>query len=182
MALTDVDEIELESHLLGAMPIVNHFLRRLGLDGALERAVVHHGPVYAMGEWAASYDADLLGLSEREVTALNNDRVGRMLTRLFDADRASLLTGVVLDMVRTFDIDCSQLHNDSTSITLSGVDYPEVTTRGNQPVPQPALGHNKDSRPDLLTELVNSSGSSVSAPTGRCRSPTAWSRVTPAMT
>lgn len=25
MALTDVDEIELESHLLRAMPIVNHF-------------------------------------------------------------------------------------------------------------------------------------------------------------
>jgi len=172
MALTDVDEIEHESHLLGAMPIVNHFLSRLGLDGALERAVanddarlllapakvlgvvvrnlvVHHGPVYAMGEWASTYDADLLGLSEREVAGLNDDRVGRMLTRLFDADRASLLTGVVLDMVRTFDIDCSQLHNDSTSITLSGVNYPEVTTRGNQPVPQPAFGHNKDSRPDL---------------------------------
>ena len=143
MALADVDEIELESHLLGAKPIVNHFLHRLELDEALERAVpdndarlrlapakvlgvvvrnlvVHHGPVYAMGEWAASYDADLLGLSEREVTGLNDDRVGRMLTRLFDADRASLLTGVVLDMVRTFDIDCSQLHNDSTSITLRG--------------------------------------------------------------
>jgi transposase len=176
MALTDVDEIEFESHLLGAMPIVNHFLHRLELDAALEHAVpdddprlrlapakvlgvvvrnlvVHHGPVYAMGEWAGTYSSDLLGLNESEVAGLNDDRVGRMLTRLFDADRASLLTGVVLGMVRTFDIDCSQLHNDSTSITLSGVDYPEATTRGNQPVPQPAFGHNKDHRPDLLQLL-----------------------------
>jgi hypothetical protein len=57
---------------------------------------VRHGPVYAMGEWAATYEPELLGLEPEDVSALNDDRVGRMLARLFDADRASLLTGVVV--------------------------------------------------------------------------------------
>ncbi len=127
--------------------IVNHVLHRLDLDAALERAVPHddarlrlapakalgvvvrnlvvrHGPIYAMGEWASAYDPVLLGLDPKDVAALNDDRVGRTLTRLFDADRASLLTSVVLHMVRTFGIDVTQLHNDSTSITVTGIDYP----------------------------------------------------------
>ena len=49
-------------------------------------------------------------------------RVGRALDRLFDADRASLLTETVLGVVRAFGIDCSELHNDSTTVTFTG--YP----------------------------------------------------------
>lgn len=167
-------DFELESSTIGAMPIVDHFLARLELEAALDRAVPHddarlrlapakalgvvvrnltvrHGPIYAMGEWAATYDPALLGLEESDVDALNDDRVGRMLTRLFDADRASLLTGVILHMVRTFSIDCTQLHNDSTSVTLSGADYPGGgSSRAGTTVATPAFGHNKDFRPDLL--------------------------------
>ena len=46
-------------------------------------------PVYALGEWAAPFDPALLGLAEGEAGLLNDDRVGRTLARLFDADRAS---------------------------------------------------------------------------------------------
>lgn len=169
----DVADLALRSHLIGGMPIVNHVLSRLDLDTALERAVPHddarlrlapaealgvvvrnlvvrHGPIYAMGEWASAYDPVLLGLDPKDVAALNDDRVGRTLTRLFDADRASLLTGVVLHMVRTFGIDVTQLHNDSTSITLTGIGYPGGGgTRAGKAVAKPTFGHNKDFRPDL---------------------------------
>ena len=70
-------------------------------------------PVYALGEWAAPFDPALLGLAGDEVGSLNDDRVGRTLARLFDADRASLLTRLVLGAVTAFGVDCSQLHNDS---------------------------------------------------------------------
>ncbi len=43
-----------------------------------------------------------------------------MLDRLFDADRASVITEVVLGAVREFDIDLTQMHNDSTTVTFSG--------------------------------------------------------------
>ncbi len=105
------DAYELRTELLGPLPVINHFLARMGLGASLERfvphndarlrlapaavlgvvvriLVTHRQPVYAMGEWAAPYDPRLLGLAADDVGALNDDRVGRTLERLFDADRA----------------------------------------------------------------------------------------------
>ncbi len=172
VARVDVEEIEFDTQLLGAMPIVNHFIGRLKLDDALDTAVPHddarvrlapvrvlgvlvrhltieHRPLYEMAEWAANYAPEPLGMNESEIVALNDDRVGRTLTRLFDANRASLLTTVVLSMVRTFEIDCSQLHNDSTSITVTGSHYGGAQKRGEKPVAELTFGHSKDHRPDL---------------------------------
>ena len=117
----------LRTELLGPLPVINHFVARMGLTDSLERfvahddarlrlapaavlgvvvrnLVTHRQPVYALGEWAAPYDPALLGLGPDDVGALNDDRVGRTLERLFDADRASLLTEVILGVVRAFDI------------------------------------------------------------------------------
>ncbi len=109
------DDFELDTQMLGALPVINAFIERVGLAGLLETFVpaddrrlklapaaalgvvvrnlaVSRRPVYALGEWAAPYDPRLLGLGTDEAGLLNDDRVGRMLARLFDADRASLLT------------------------------------------------------------------------------------------
>jgi hypothetical protein len=169
----DVDRFELESVTIGALPIVNWFIERMGMDGHLEHAVPHddprrqlapasvigvvvrnivvdHQPVYALGEWAEPFDPTVLGISIGDVAALNDDRVGRCLDRLFDADRATLITRTVLGVVREFGIALDQLHNDSTTVTLTGTDYPGGgEERGGKAVAKPALGHNKDFRPDL---------------------------------
>src|SRR5664280_1031762 len=112
--------------------------------------VLHREPVYALGEWAAPFDPSVLGLDVDQVHLLNDDRVGRALLSLFDADRASMLNRMVLGAVAEFSIDCSQLHNDSTSVKLTGV-YPDATgsTRGSKPTVVAARGHSKDHRPDL---------------------------------
>lgn len=166
-------EFELRTEVLGALPVINHFLDRLGAGELLERhvphddrrlrlapataigvvirnLVTHREPVYALGEWAAPFDPALLGLAAGDAGALNDDRVGRALLRLFDADRASLLTELVLGAIDRFGIDCSQLHNDSTSVTFSGA-YRNATgaTRGGKATPAIAFGHNKDHRADL---------------------------------
>lgn len=167
------DDYGLHSELLGPLPVINHFLDRMGLMGSLERFVPHHDarlrlapasvlgvvvrnlvthrePVYAIGDGAAPYAPELLDLFADDIDALNDDRVGRTLERLFDADRASLLTEVVLHVVREFEIDCSQLHNDSTSISFTGADYPGGgSKRGGKAVATVTFGHNKDHRPDL---------------------------------
>ena len=164
---------DLDSQTLGALPIVNHFLHRMGLAGHLARhlpcedarlrldpavvigllvrnIIVAHRPVYALGEWAAGYEPALLGLGADEAGALNDDRVGRMLDRLFDADRASMVTETVLGVIGEFGVDVSQLHNDSTTVTLTGA-YPAADgySRGGKPTPAARRGHNKDFRPDL---------------------------------
>ena len=164
---------ELRSQTLSALPVLNHFLHRVGLAGNLARhlpcddarlrldpavviglvvrnIVMAHRPVYALGEWASGYQPALLGLADDEVGALNDDRVGRTLDRLFDADRATLVTETVLRVIGEFGVDVSQLHNDSTTITLTGA-YPGADgyTRGGKATPAARRGHNKDFRPDL---------------------------------
>ena len=116
----------------------------------LRNILVGHRPVYALGEWAEPFDEAVLGLAEGDIAALNDDRVGRMLDRLFDADRATMITEVVLGVCRRFEVDTSRLHNDSTTVTVTGADYPGGgEERGGKLVAKPTFGHNKDHRPDL---------------------------------
>lgn len=117
---------------------------------AVANIVVAHRPVYALAEWATGYDPALLGLSGPDAAVLNDDRVGRMLDRLFDADRASLVTETILGVIDEFDLDVTQLHNDSTTITVSGA-YADADgrARGQKKTAAIAHGHNKDFRPDL---------------------------------
>ena len=170
---TDPNDLGLASQVLGGLPIINAVTDRLGLPGLLAAAlpdgdarvklsaaaaiglvvtnlVLGREPLYGLGEWAARYDPALLGLSASEVSALNDDRVGRALEALFDADRASLLTAVVLRAISEFNIDTRQLHNDSTSISVHGLYCDALGThRGGQPTPVITWGHSKDHRPDL---------------------------------
>ena len=90
------------------------------IAAVVRNIIISHRPVYALGEWATPYAPELLGLGTADATALNDDRVGRMLDRLFDADRATMITEAALGVIRNFDIDVSQLHNDSTTVTLTG--------------------------------------------------------------
>ncbi|CAN5909340.1 hypothetical protein BH23ACT10_BH23ACT10_20660 [soil metagenome] len=107
-------------------------------------------PLYGLGAWAAGWDPTLLGLAPELVGALNDDRVGRALDELFAVDRASLTTALGLAAVRAYDIDCAELHNDSTSLTLYGA-YRDAAgqRRAGQTPARPARGHSKDYRPDL---------------------------------
>ena len=169
----DNNEFELVSRTLGGLPIVNQVLDRLGLPALLADAmpaedarlklapavairlvitnlVLGREPLYGLGEWAARYDPSLLGLGSDDLAVLNDDRVGRALEALFDADRASLLTAVVLRAISEFNIDTSQLHNDSTSVSVHGAYSDAVgTARGGKPTVAITFGHSKDHRPDL---------------------------------
>lgn len=165
---------ELETQALGALPIVGRARSaRLGLEALLGRWMgeddvralmpaarairvlilnlcVCREPLYGIAEWAAGHAPAALGLDAEELMLLSDDRVGRALDQLFDCDRASLLAELVLVAIREFQIDCSQLHNDSTSITLYG-EYAQADgcSRGGQATAVAARGHSKEHRPDL---------------------------------
>ena len=164
---------ELASSQLAALPLIDRFLARIDIVGTLARHLpagdarttlsaataigvlvrnlcVAREPLYGLAGWAGAFEPGLLGLAPGEAGLLNDDRVGRALDALFDSDRGSLLTELVLGAVREFQIDCSQLHNDSTSVILHG-DYADADgdPRGGKPTVAAARGHSKDHRPDL---------------------------------
>jgi transposase len=127
-----------------------HLEPRRALGVLVRNLVLARVPLYAMSEWVAPRLPALLGLERGQARWLEDDRVGRALDRLFDADRAALLTALVVHMVREFDVSLDELHNDSTTITLHG-DYAEAVgqrIRG-KPTSRVTHGHNKDHRPDL---------------------------------
>ncbi len=112
--LVDIDSTSLEEVRIGALPVVNRFISRLGLKELFEEYVpgdpraalaysasllmlvqslaVERAPVYKIGEWVSGREARLLGLLEEEIETLNDDRLGRALDALFRAGRASMLT------------------------------------------------------------------------------------------
>jgi transposase len=163
--------LALDSRFVGGLPLVNVILDRLTVDRLLAKALPSGGrvsparavgvllrtivlndrqPIYTHAEWAGRAEPALIGLAEGQAACLNDDRVGRALDRLFDADRAALLTAIVLRTIREFQVELDQLHNDSTTLTLTG-EYRDA--QGREVRGQPSLvvtyGYNKDHRPDL---------------------------------
>ena len=168
--------LALQSRFVGGLPLVNSILNRLGFDGLLAQALAspsktsrgkvdsaaalgvlvrnivlnERQPIYTHTEWTSRVEPALIGLAEGQAAFLNDDRIGRSLDRLFDADRSAMLTKLVLSAIREFNIDLDQFHNDSTTLTLTG-EYRDADGREvrNQPTVVVTYGHNKDHRPDL---------------------------------
>jgi transposase len=163
----------LHSERLGPLPLINYFLRRIGLEQLLDqhvptrdrRSAVSHAqalgvllrsiiverePIYRQQETAVSFAPELFGLSQAQMGYLGDDRIGRALDRLFDADRAGLLTEVVLSVGQRFAVHLAELHNDSTSVRFCG-QYRGASGHPIRGRTAPAItyGYSKDHRPDL---------------------------------
>jgi len=164
----------LRSCSVGALPILNEFLRRMRLEDFLRAALppedrrtklspvkallvllrnllISRGPIYGVGEWAARHAADALGLVSQDVPRLNDDGVGRALDRLFVADVPSLVLAVATHVVKEFQVSLDELHNDSTTVTFCGA-YRDADGQQRvfgRPTLAITFGHNKDHRPDL---------------------------------
>jgi transposase len=152
-----------ESKVLGALPLIADFCRRLDIGGIVDRACpirdvayATHGqvietlianrltaprPLVRVQDWAADWAVEeVFGL---ESGVLNDDRIGRALDAVAPV-LETIVGSVGAKAINVFGIDVSRLHWDMTSISLFG-DY-------DSPDPafaQPGYGHPKDRRPDL---------------------------------
>lgn len=168
-----VDELGLASRRLGPLPLINHFLERLGIEALLERFVptpdgrtrvpharglgvllrsflVERQPLYRQQTLVEAYRAQDLGLTDEELELLGDDRLGRALDRLFDADRAALLTEVALACHARFGVSFERFHNDSTTVSFCG-QYRAAKGRSirGKTAPFITFGFSKARRPDL---------------------------------
>jgi transposase len=165
--------LHLVSKVVGPLPLLNAFFERLRIDhflgkyvaagdrrqklapgiclGVLLRNILlSRRPLYSLSDWAKRFDAALLGLPSEAPEFFNDDRVGRCLDALFLADRASLMTEIVVHAVSQFDLALSELHNDSTTVTFTG-QYPAAngTAVRGRATHRITRGVNKDYRADL---------------------------------
>jgi len=102
-------------------------------------------PLYELYEWIRDVDPKCHGLDSQQLSSFNDDRFARALDKLYAADRATLMTEIVLKMIKKINLDMSRVHNDSTTVKAYGK-IAGVTKNGLRM----AHGNNKDHRPDLL--------------------------------
>jgi hypothetical protein len=151
--------------MLGSLPVVADFGRRLGLREIVDSlcpmrevstSTVTHGqvvealvanrltspaPLVRLREWATEWAVDeVFGVPAE---ALGDDRVGRALDAI--SEHLDHIVGSVgAAAITAFGLDVTQMHWDMTSISLHG-DYHDTEPA----LPVPKFGHPKDRRPDL---------------------------------
>ena len=145
------------------LPLVKYYMDELGLVRLFHKYVPNNGmaiapaqvlsmmvmnimvsakPLYRVEDWLHDY---LDGVTEGrfEAAKYNDDRLGRNLDLVFDADRASLMTELSANAIVVHQLETQEMHNDSTSVTFIG-DY-----HGEGPkAVKITHGYNKDHRPD----------------------------------
>jgi transposase len=168
------DGLELRSYDVGALPLLTRIFDRIQLERILREhlpgddsrtelatgaalmvlfanLLLAREPVYGVGDWAASFPPDLLGLRDEDLPRLHDDRLGRCLDRMFEGVGPTLIMAVVRRVIEEFDISLDELHNDSTTVSFYGA-YDEAAQEGEQrgrPTHAITWGHSKARRPDL---------------------------------
>jgi transposase len=168
------DGLQLRSYDVGALPLLNRIVERMQLQRILSEhlprddsrtelptvtallvlfanLLMAREPVYGVGEWAALFPPDLLGLREQDLSRLHDDRLGRSLDRMFEGIGPTLILAVVRHVIQEFAISLDELHNDSTTVSFYGADDEagqESEQRG-RPTHAITWGHSKARRPDL---------------------------------
>jgi transposase len=172
VAETQQDQLQLDSEEIGAHPLIQPLIERLRLreffaqafakpdarlklphvDSALllvRNFVLSRHPLYGVAQWAERFEPLRLELTTAQVALINDDRLGRLLDQLFMVDRRSLMTRIIVHMVKEFGLEMARIHNDSTSVSFSG-EYRERAPRPDGRIaPRIVHGFNKDHRPDL---------------------------------
>jgi len=184
-----VEQFETRFKQVDVLPMVKHFMDRLGLfnlfstyvpaaSGQLAdhaqglclltaNIICDNKPLYKIQEWLRQY-SDGLGEEPVDASLFNDDRLARDLSALFRSDRHSLMTEISCKAISVHKLLTDEIHNDSTSVTFIG--------KYNTPDPEAVKlkhGHNKDFRPDCKH--------STSPQMVTCRSATSFLTAIPPM-
>lgn len=159
-----------DTQVIGSLPVLVEYLDRLKLAEVVNQTVPWEGDVplgtlvevlvlnrllnpkalFRIDDWArASGVAAYYGLEPNE---LNDDRLGRALERV--ATHTDAIQGpLVLQAVRAFELDVSQIHYDLTSIEFYGAyeqkaaqEKPTPDSAPEKSAPQPTYGRSKSGR------------------------------------
>lgn len=157
---------ELKRFTVAGIPLINSIIEKLNLRAILSEYVPSYGnekipvsdtllilllnmtlgrrPLYELESWVQSIGPKCLGLDIEAIKSLNDDRFARAADKLYLADRASLMTAIVINMVDAIKLTLNRVHNDSTTVKAYGK-IPGKTRTGLKL----AQGKSKDHRPDL---------------------------------
>lgn len=156
------------------LPIVAAYAERIGLVEAIDSqlnckmevspgrvvlamildALSGRSPLFRMKEFFADKETELLLGQDISVDKLKDHTLGRVLERMADVGTHKILGAVILGVMKSFDLDLSHVHHDTTSHTV----YGDYLLYEHEDHDQPFVitnGFSKDHRPDLK-QIVHS--------------------------
>lgn len=171
---------KISHHIVGGIPLLESIVKKINLRAILDEFIpqknreeispadvlilliynltIEKIPLYELEKWVGSLDLNCMAMGS-EIMDKNirftDDRFGDVIDRFFEVDRASLMTRIVIEAVKSFDLDLEQVNNDSTSVKAFG-NYPGKTKTGLEL----KRGNSKDHRHDLKQLIYSLSISS----------------------
>jgi len=155
----------LAKFVVGAHPIIERFITLLRIDDAISTylptdnrmklndgkaltLLIHNilttpNALYEMEDWLKPLDAVKLGLQPDQAMSIQDDKIGRALEKFYDCRHKDVFFRLALRAIKIFDLDCRQIHHDTTTVTFVG------KYGGWSASEQLTYGKNKDHRPDL---------------------------------
>ena len=105
---------------LGGLPLLYSIVERMGLLNILNKHLPKHGnnkvpyvqsilllvlnltlgkePLYKLENWVNQIDLNCINLSDLDLESFNDDRFGRTLDKVYELDRASVATDLILNI------------------------------------------------------------------------------------
>jgi transposase len=155
-----------DTQIVGGLPVIANYLDRLQVADIIDRLVPWEGnvplgtvveimivnrllapmPLFRLGEWAEK--AGVADYYELQGSQLNDDLLGRGLERI-QAHVDTVQADLVMNAVRGWKVDVSEVHYDITTAELYGA-YAGTTPEGETPpTPQPTYGRTKSGRKNV---------------------------------
>lgn len=131
---------DIESYDVRHGPVINSFCDKIGLPTIVNKALdcnmeidcgkVVKGlilntlsgrdPLYRVEEYFSHQDTELLLGKGMDSSAFTDDNIGRVLDRIYSYGTGKLFSELSLEAVKKFNIDTTQVHHDTTSVSVWG--------------------------------------------------------------
>jgi transposase len=151
--------------VIGIHPVIQFFIEKINIHRILNSYFIHDersslsfekaigvlihniltasSPMYEIQDWCKRIDESCLGLEDGESNFICDDKIGRSLDKFYNGRHKDFFFQLALKSIKVFKLNCSSVHQDTTTITFSGK-YDSW-----QAMELATHGHNKDHRPDL---------------------------------
>ncbi len=178
--IKNIDHLGIVAGLIDEIGIVETINSKLGIDprekitaGILVKAILINGlgfvskPLYLFSQFFDDKAIEILLGEDIESEYLNDDKIGRVMDKLYKYGLNNLFIEIVLSVTKRFKIDTKYSHLDATSFHLHGEYKSEEANEEEITRERPILitkGYSRDHRPDLkqcVLDLITSSDGDI---------------------
>ena len=166
------EQLTIITQKIGSAPILKHFIERMGLISIIDqlvethpnREIITHGEavaglvayllqggraLYRVQQWAKDTEIASEIFPQYQASDWTDDRLDDTLDALYLFGLESIQGTISAHLCREFSLSLSEIHYDTTSVSLYGVYETE-----ENPAVVITYGHSKDRRPDLRQVVV----------------------------